>query len=325
MRGMGGLTKSVSGKTAGALMVIFTLGMLASCGQRIEAPEENPWNKELPLPDSYVFNYERIGFETATDLELARGGLLYIASADGVTPYYQDVLRGPGWTFDGIIDPVVVSEAPDGHILVADRGDMNVKVFESDGGSPVVTFTDSDWAAFGGLAADDSGTIFVADREMSFVRAYLPDGTPKFTEDIADSGFGLGHVIQPHGLYYDGRYLWIADTGKNWIQEVNPDSVQLGLRFLDGYTYEDEEGNEVKLPFSAPVDVATDTDGFVYVTDQGNRRIFKFTQEDLAPFTTVNYDTSAGQPPHLRAMGVNNKSVFAIDDSLGSILVWDLK
>ncbi len=303
----------------------ISAGILWGCGQRIDAPHEKPWNKELPLPDAYSFNYERVGFDTAVDLELARGGVLYIASADGVVPFYQDLLRGPGWVFEDIVDPVVVSEAPDGSILVADRGEMNVKVYDSTGGTPKLSFSDPDWAVFGGLAGDEDGNIFVADVQRSFVRAYRPDGTPRFTEDMADSGYGLGHVLQPHGLYYDGQHLWIADTGKNWIQKVNPDSVQLGLRFLDGYTYEDDTGNEIKLPFSSPVDVATDSDGFVYVTDQGNKRIFKFTAGDLAPFTTVNYDTTIGQPPHLRATGVNDKFVYAIDDSLGSILVWELK
>lgn len=299
-------------------------GGWVGCGQRIEAPRERPWTKQFPPPDSYVFDYERVGFEMAADLELTQGGLLYVASADGVVPFYQTVVTGPGWPFDGLVDPVLVSEAPDGSIVVADWGDTTVKVYEATGGAPSVAFRDSAWASFGGLAADDAGNIYVADTKRCFVRAYEPDGTPRFSHDVADSGYGLGHVLEPHGLFYDGEFLWIADTGKNWVQKVLPDSVQLGLAFLDGFTYEDEEGNEIKVPFSSPVDVATDPDGYVYVADRGNRRICKF-DHDLESFAIVNYDSTMGQPPALRAIGVNSKRVFAKDDSLGSILVWHLR
>jgi hypothetical protein len=321
-----GVMKSVSLRTLGCLAAASLLA--AGCGQRIDAPHEEPWTRELPPPDSYVFKFERAGFETATDLELARGGLLYVASAAGVVPYYQPMLGGPGWSFEELVDPAAVCEAPDGKIVVADRSDMTVKVYESDGGAPVSRVQDDDWVEFGGVASDGAGNLFVADSRRSFVRSYLPDGTPRFAADMADSGFGLGHVLNPQGLFYDGEYLWIADTGKNWVQKVQADSVQLGLAFLDGYTYEDADGNEVKLPFSSPVDVAADADGYLYVADQGNQRIFKFEpQEDGKPvsFATVNYDTLTGRIPHVRAIGVNRTMVFAIDDSLGSVLVWEIR
>jgi DNA-binding beta-propeller fold protein YncE len=311
------------GRVCGILILGAGMVVLAGCGQRIEAPEERPWNRPLPAADAYSFRYERIGFDTTSDLELARGGLLYVASTDGITPYYQTVEGGPGWTFGGVLDPAAVCEAPNGQIIVADQGDTTVKVFDPDGGDPVASFQDADWIQFGGIAADGAGNIFVADRQRSFVRSYLADGTPRFAEDMADSGFGLGHVLQPNGLFYDGEHLWIADTGKNWVQKVVPDSVQLGLAFLDGYTYEDVDGNEIKIPFSSPIDVATDTDGYLYVADQGNKQIFKF-DADLVSFAEVNYDSLVGQPPHLRAIGVSETRVYAIDDSLGSILVWEL-
>jgi len=316
------------------LVVGIGVACWVGCGQRIDAPHESPFALIIPPPDSYVQLYERLGFDSATDLDLARGGLLYVSSmVNGVTPFYQSVLRGPGWPFEDLVDPAVVAEAPNGDILVGDRGDMHVKVYEADGGAPRVTFTDSLWAEFGGIAADDSGNIYVADAESSFVRAYRPDGTPRFSgQHLADRGFGLGHVMEPHGLFFDGEDLWIADTGKNWVQKVSTREIQLGLAFLDGYTHtyvgQDSLDNtveyEIKISFSSPMDVATDTEGFVYVADRGNRRIFKF-DDKMASFTMVNYDTLMSQPPGLRAIGVSDTRVYAIDDSLGAILVWELK
>lgn len=318
------------GWATAALAVVLGAVLCVGCGQRIEAPRKGKFELNIPPPDSYTFKFERVGFGTASDIELARGGLVYLASTEGVTSYYQDINGGPGYPFAEVIDAAATCEAPSGNIVIADRGDMYVKVYEPDGTNMLASFTDTTWSNFGGVAADDSGNIYVADVDRSFVRAYLPDGGPRFVDedgfvvDMADSGFGLGHVLSPHGLFYDGESLWIADTGKNWVQEVLPDSIQLGLAYLDGYTYEDVDGNEIKIPFSSPVDVATDDNGFLYVVDRGNQRIFKF-DENRASFATVNYDTTMGRAPGLRAIGVNTSMVFAIDDSLESILVWELR
>jgi DNA-binding beta-propeller fold protein YncE len=313
------------------IVALATVLLPCGCGQRIDAPEQQEFSREPPTPDSYTRIYVRYDFDDAADLELARGGLVYVNQGTGLRTYYGSVEGGPSYEFEGLIDPAVLCQAPGDSIVIADRGDTTVKIFGPWGGGPRTTFRDPDWVQFGGIAADDDGNIYVSDVKRNFVRAYYRDGTPRFEKDLADSGFGVGHVLEPRGLFFDGEGLLIADTGKGWVQKVSVDSAQVGIWWLTGFLDVDEQGNVVQIPFDSPVDVAADASGFVYVADQGNQRIFKFTA-DSESFAVVNLDSRdipglepPQEPPRgLRSITANASRVYALDDSVGTILVWKL-
>jgi sugar lactone lactonase YvrE len=100
-------------------------------------------------------------------------------------------------------------------------------------------------------------------------------GTDRWVRDqsyIIEEGSGLGTLSDPRGLYWvsaGGRGLFGADFGKNWVQKLSDVTSSTGLYKIDADTLSALNG---------PLDVAADLQGYVYLTDTGNRRVLRFDQ-----------------------------------------------
>lgn len=81
---------------------------------------------------------------------------------------------------------------------------VDLELGQADGEAPYL------FGQITGVAADDDGRIFVADRQSSTIRAYDAAGTYLFT--VADRGEGPGEVNRPCCLAFgpDG-HLWVRD------------------------------------------------------------------------------------------------------------------
>ncbi len=81
----------------------------------------------------------------------------------------------------------------------------------------------------------------------------------------------------PQGLYTNGEFLYICDTGNNRIIELGIDESSDKLyvtRIIDSFT-----GGEGVNTFSAPTDIAISEAGNVFIADQGNARILKLDKD----------------------------------------------
>ncbi len=211
------------------------------------------------------------------------------------------------------------------------------------GGDTLSTFTDTTVAAVGegrlgifhGIGADAQGRVYVAGlalinildpsdprirtrtfqwRVFRYARGPRYPGIPDLNMPganwhrdstwVVEEGSGIGTMVDPRGLAYNtygGPALFAADFGKNWTQKLGIDAPSTGFYQLDGA--------QTGLSFSGPVDVAVDLSGFVYVVDQGNRRVLRYGP-DASYIQRVDIEPDAAGRP------LNNPVTVAADDSL---------
>jgi outer membrane protein assembly factor BamB len=319
-----GITQLLIPAVLAALFVI----LFAGCGGKYEMPTET--SKDARLGE-YVHGGEYAWFEGAAHMAMIYGHIYVAFTEEGtVKRYYGDGDPERDIVFGGLERPFLVGAGGSG-IAVADSSDeVSVKVYPLDGGTPFLTFSDPEWEMIGGLAVDDDGNIYVSDMARNFVRAYNASGNQRFGVDLADSGFGIGHVLSPRGLWIDGETLLIAESDgeKNQVQRVSITEPQKGIMFsseiplLSSFT--DEEGNE--WVFTGPSAVTADSDGNVYVMDHGLGKLFRFTPQGVSDAMVNSPD--AGGPTHLLdpvAIGEYKNRIYTLERATATIHRWDAR
>lgn len=243
---------------------------LAGCGQRFELPPQ-PESGRIPIPGTY--NLDRIWEVPSPSDLVVHGSYVYVIQEEANLEVYlrrhpEPVRPAFVGTFEGLVHPVQVclAKRDSTFILIADAGDMQIKRYYFRGGQPLHTFTDSAWVDLSGIAADEHLNVYVADAVRDTIYKYDEHG--RRVRLIADRGTGKGFVIAPQGLAYRNKVLWVADTGKNWVQRLRPDSTNTAI-----------EGQPIGLDveLGEPVDVAADPAGeSVFVAEAANDRVLRF-------------------------------------------------
>jgi hypothetical protein len=304
-----------------AMAILLSITVLCGCGQKIEGPSETPGGL-APPPNTYILTYEWDDFPGTTDLIVTVGGFVYVAQESSEVAAYTTFSpqRHPLIAdLEGLLKPVLIAEGADEEIFVADAGDTTIKKFARSGGSPIQVLSDTAWVAFGGIAADNEGFLYVADREKEMIWKYTSAGErdTSFGTDgvLSEGGEGVGYVRQPGGMCFDGVYLQVTDTGKNRVQKLVPDEFAFGTLSITGPSLED--------PLQSPLDSAVDSDGNVYVADTGNSRVLKYDSSGSL-LATVNWDPAVviGPPPAVAAKG---SWVYIADPANSRILIYELR
>lgn len=143
---------------------------------------------------------------------------------------------------------------------------------QRDGAATTARYSDP-W----GIALDAHGTLYVADAGGSNrIRRIGVDGTVSTLaggrEGFAD-GIGAAAAFNtPSGLAIDAAgNLYVADTGNHAIRKVTPQGAVTTLAGTGTSGYRD--GPAAQAQFDAPIGVAVDALGKVYVADTYNDRI----------------------------------------------------
>ncbi len=139
-----------------------------------------------------------------------------------------------------------------------------------------------------GIAADNSGRLFVSDTFNHTIRMLTPNGTTWVVTTIAGSPGSNGSADgtnsdagfrSPKGIVTDslGR-LYIADEGNNTIRLITPEGTNWVVTtpagqpsILGGYA----DGLNNNSRFKKPADVALDPDGNLFVLENQNSTIRK--------------------------------------------------
>ncbi len=306
--------------------ILVVVVMLAACGGKYDKPLEA---ERTPRTGAYNYAGEYHGFEGATSMGMT-GGNLYVAFKEKgeVARYLSTGKHVSDVTFNDLIRPFLVGVGRR-EIAVADSDPgLYVKVYAVSGGNPILKFTDPDWQDIAGLAIDDDGNIYVADAVRNFVRSYDSQGIPRFTTDLADSGFGIGHVLSPHGIYFDGKGLLVAEahTEKAQVQRIDFNEPQKGMWFSEQVpfisSFTDTMGNEMSL--IDPIAVASDRDGNIFILDSHLSKLMRFTSEGYSD-AIVNTVEAGGPDSFVNpvAIGTYENRVYCLDAGTGIVHRWD--
>ncbi|MFH1314086.1 MAG: hypothetical protein ABIJ00_12785 [Candidatus Eisenbacteria bacterium] len=311
-------------------ILVFWLG----CGGKYDKPLEV--YKEPPS-GAYTYVASLPGFWWANSMSMA-GGHIFVAfdTTRTVHRYYSSGSQVGDVEFNGLDRPVAVGTSLRS-VAIADSSDtITVKVYEPGGGDPFLVIRDPDWKRISALAVDDDENIYVADMGRHFVRSYDTTGKRRFAVDLADSGFGIGHVVSPRGLYFDGEALLIAeaDPEKKQIQRISVDTPQQGLPFsaevffISHFT--DEDDNDIELV--KPVAVASDNYGRVIVLDQALGKIFRYSAAGHSDAIVNAPKTDKEGPDVLQgalSLGTythsqsQHENVFCLEAETGQIHRWE--
>lgn len=167
-----------------------------------------------------------------------------------------------------------------------------------DGGRLAAMFTTPS-----GLAFDQNGNLYVADRYNNVIRKIAPDGT---VSTVAGDWLGYGWVdgtgtaaqfTYPLSIATDAAgNVYATDLDTPVIRKITPAGVVSTLAGGAVAGYVDGPGSSAR--FHITTGLAADANGNVYVADYGNHRIRK-----IAPDGTVSTLAGSGVPGYADGIG----------------------
>jgi hypothetical protein len=147
-----------------------------------------------------------------------------------------------------------------------------------------------------GVAADNSGNVYVADTDNHRIRKITPTGVVTTLAGSGTAGFADGAGVEasfnePTGVAVDNSgNVYVADTVNNKIRKITSAGVVTTLAGSGSYAFADGAGADAS--FKSPSGVAVDSSGNVIVADRANHRIRKITSAGVV--TTLAGSGSQG-------------------------------
>lgn len=184
-----------------------------------------------------------------------------------------------------------------------------------------------------GVAVDEKGNIYVADRGNHSIRKITSAGQVSTLAGSGHAGFadGTGSAASfktPNGLALDARgNLYVADTGNHRIRKVSPEGVVTTLAGSGAAGWADGTGRTAS--FNTPMGVTVSQGGDVYVADMFNGMIRKISTAgavvSLQPVVMAGTQAAADSVNPLR-LSANYASCLVSDvaiDAEGHLYVTD--
>jgi sugar lactone lactonase YvrE len=203
-----------------------------------------------------------------------------------------------------------------GNVYVADRLNNRIQKFTGDGAYL------AQWGSVGcasghfrgpcGVAIDAAGDIYVAEVDNNRIQKFT--GAGDYLMQWGSPGNGDGQFSGAFGVATDGAgHVYVVDQFNHRVQKFDPASIPAAKRppllVLEWGSSGSGPGQ-----FSRPFGVATDPSGNVYVVDQGNSRVQKFT--DAGVFTTEWGSAGSGNGQFLNPLGIatdGSSNVYVAD------------
>ncbi len=132
-----------------------------------------------------------------------------------------------------------------------------------------------------GVAVDDDGNLFVADRGTHTIRKITPAGIVSTIAGNLNSGYADGrgimsHFKEPIGVAVYNGVVYVTDSGNNAIRKIMPDGRILTLAGNPRHGLRD--GSKTDARFFWPTGITIDKQGNIFVCDSKNNSIRRITQ-----------------------------------------------
>ena len=192
--------------------------------------------------------------------------------------------------WDGFKSPAGIAVDPQsGNITVADLGNNRIEEFNATGyfltawgckgaynATCPASVSPGEFSSPAGVTVDSSGLVYVADESNNRIEKFTLNGT--FLITWGSAGGGAAQFNHPMGIASDNfGNVYVTDAGNNRVEKFNNTGgfvVGWGCRTANVTACSALSNGG---SFTTPVGIAADTLGNVYVTDQGNNRVEKFT------------------------------------------------
>ena len=187
--------------------------------------------------------------------------------------------------------PYGVAVDQSNNVYVADSGNNTIRLITPDGivatlaglagarGTAGGTGTPARFYFPEGVAADNSGNLYVADTGNDTIRKITPNALVSTIAGLAgsagssDGTRSVARFKGPGEVAVDGAgNVYVADTGNSTIRKITPAGVVTTIGGLALHTGVDD-GLGTVARFSAPAGVAVDYFGHVLVADSANNAI----------------------------------------------------
>jgi len=300
---------------------VVALALALACGRQTELPVETGGGI-IPASGTYIVKQIWPGFAGAGDILLTSGSQVYVSFPDegrvlgyfstGTTP------KPNGKVMEGTA-PAYLAEGVGRTLVVSDRDTAGpvVRVYDQATAELMVTFRDTAWVEIAGVAADADSFIYVSDKQTNRVSKYDARGVFRF--DLADEGDGAGYVRAPTLLSWHPGEVLVVDSGKQWLQALDPDASNRARFFLTGSGSPIEEFQDLR-------DVDGDDDGNLYVADAAHQTVLKY--DEHAEFDQrVELNAPEGVAGHLLEpdrVTANRRLVYVLDRADGEIVTFEL-
>jgi sugar lactone lactonase YvrE len=269
------------------------------------------------------------------------GGSISTVAGDGTTGFSGD---GAAAATAQLNEPQGVALDASGMLLIADTANHRVRQVAP--GGTIVTLAGSGSPGFSGdsgaatsaqlfapagVAVDASGNVYIADSNNHRVRRITSGGlisTFAGTGALGYSGDGSpaasATLHYPYGLAIDGAgNLYIADTRNARIRKVNPAGTITTVAGTGAEGFAGDGGPAASAQLYAPLAVAVDTPGNLYIADTYNHRIRKVTPEGaISTVAGTGVAGSAGDGAAATSAQLNLPKGVAVD-LLGNVYISD--
>jgi tripartite motif-containing protein 71 len=154
-----------------------------------------------------------------------------------------------------------------------------------------------------GITVDANGNVLVADTNNGRIEKFSPTG--RFLNIMGSKGSGHGQLGEPNGIAIDRTgNIYVAEVASNHrVQKLAPDGTFIA------------EWKGPDLGFYGPRRIAIGPDDSVYVVDQGNTRIVKFSLDGRVLAVWGSKGTGDGQ--------LNDPTSVAVDPATNKVYVAD--
>lgn len=182
-----------------------------------------------------------------------------------------------------------------------------------------------------GIAIDSAGNLYIADADNHRVRRVGVDGVMHTVAGTGTQGFAgdgeaasAAQLSEPSGVALDSvGNLYIADTGNNRIRKVTPSGVITTIAGNGSAAYAGDGGPAVAASLSAPIGVAENASGNIYIADTGNHSVRMVSNTGMIA-TVAGTGVPGRSPDGLPARSAALQSPVSVNlDAQGNLFIAD--